>query len=223
MQGMGPTHDLIEKLNGIDVGALCQGLRARADLEVEVGYDAEEARTRAARRPQQLRVLRLVCLDQLAVGSHDVDRLDALTGPAPSPAVPAHPALEQETSKANGRAVTAREHEPILGEKRVEFAAGHCRTDAHNRPIYIEGDLPHVGEVDEKGVVPHAPGSPAMPSGSHGNLQPALARQPHPRDDVLLVCGLEDGSGITVGLAPVEDSSNPLLLVAVVAAPVQLA
>jgi len=119
--------------------------------------------------------------------------------------------------------VTAREHEPILGEKRVEFAAGHCRTDAHNRPIYIEGDLPHVGEVDEKGVIPYTPGCPAVPSGSHGDLQPTLARQLHSRYDVFFVCSLEDDSRVAIGLASVEDASNPLLLLAVVAAPVQVA
>src|SRR5258708_13657275 len=134
MQGMGPTHDLIEKLNGIDVGALCQGLRARADLEVEVGYYAEEARTRAARRPQQLRVLRLVCPDQLAVGSHDVDRLDVLAGPAPSAAVPAHSALEQETSKANGWAVTAPRHKPILAGNRGKSATAPVRLHAPITP-----------------------------------------------------------------------------------------
>src|SRR5260370_16716656 len=67
MQCMGPTHDLIEKLNGIDVGALCQGLRARPDLEVEVGYDAEEPRTPPAPPPHPLPVLRLSSLSHLAV------------------------------------------------------------------------------------------------------------------------------------------------------------
>jgi hypothetical protein len=49
------------------------------------------------------------------------------------------------------------------------------------------------------------------------------AAQLHSRDDVFFVCSLEDGSRVAIGLASVEDASNPLLLVAIVAAPVQLA
>ncbi len=223
MDLVGPAHDLVEKLLGINICALRHRLRNRANLEVEAGHDAEVPRTRAACRPQQLRVLRFVRPDQPAVGGHHVDCLDALAGPAPPPAVPAHAALKQEASKADGRAVSAGEHEPVLSQQRVEFVASHRGADPHGRRVRVEGNLPHAGEVDEECIVPHAPGSPAVPSGSHGNLQPALVCQAHPRDDVILVYGLEDGSGITVGLAPVEDSSNPLLLVAVISAPIQLA
>ncbi|WP_327003228.1 hypothetical protein OHA72_50495 [Dactylosporangium sp. NBC_01737] len=60
---------------------------------MEAGDDAGEAGSGAAGGPQQVGVARLVGVDELAAGGHDVDGHDALARPAPGAAVPAPSAL----------------------------------------------------------------------------------------------------------------------------------
>ena len=68
----------------------------------------------------------------VTVGGHHLDRLDRLRRPAPAPAVPAHPALQQEAAEPDRRAVPAGEEPAPAGEERVEVdAAAHRRPDGH--------------------------------------------------------------------------------------------
>jgi hypothetical protein len=49
---------------------------------MKAGHDPEESRACAAGRPQQVGVLGLVGVSELAVGADDVDRADVLAGSA---------------------------------------------------------------------------------------------------------------------------------------------
>src|SRR6266567_5788119 len=119
MQLVKPAHNLIKVLHRIDIGALCHCLREWAHLEVEARYDAKEARTRATSSPQQLRILRFVRSDQLASGGHDIDGLDSFAGPAPSPAIPTHAALQQEAAESHSGAMAAGEHQSMFSQELV--------------------------------------------------------------------------------------------------------
>src|SRR5271165_2040322 len=95
--------------------------RQRIRAEVEAGDHAEEARAGAAGGPQQIGVLLLVGLDQLALGGDDVDRRDVLARPPVLAAVPALAALEEEAADADARAVPAGERAAVGSQERDEL------------------------------------------------------------------------------------------------------
>ena len=110
-----PFDDLGIACQGIDVRCCGQSLWNGAGPEVETRNRAAEARTRAARRPEQIGVALLVCPHQLTVRSHDVDRRDLLGCLTPATEAHAHPALDQETTEAEGGTVTGGEEAAVSG------------------------------------------------------------------------------------------------------------
>jgi hypothetical protein len=156
------------------------------------------------------------------VGGDDVDGDDVLARPAPAPAVPALPALEQEPAEAHARAVPAREDAPVSVEERRQLGAALDRRagggDAGRRVV---GHVAQAAEVDQQRVVAHAPRRPAVTAGADGDPQALLAGQPHAGDDVVLVGGQQHGGGKAVGAAGVEHAADARLLVAGLAAAVQ--
>ncbi len=62
-----------------------------------------------------------------------------------------------------------------------------------------------------------------MAAGAHGHLQPAIAREPHTRDDVILAAGKQHRGRVAIGRSGVEHPAHPCLLVAGLTPPDHLA
>ena len=118
-----------------------------AGLEVESRNCSAEARTRAARRPEQIRVALRVCSDQLAVCGHDVDRRDLLGCVTPAAEAHAHPALEQKTTKADGGTVGGADKAAIPRQPGIELAARDGWRDADDAGALIESGLLEAAEI----------------------------------------------------------------------------
>ena len=90
----------------------------------------------------------------------------------------------------DARAVPAGERAAVRGEERRQLGAALDRRTGGGDPGGgVVGQLAHPPEVDQQRVVAQAPRRPAVPAGTDRDLQPALAREPHAGDDVLLGLG----------------------------------
>ena len=145
----------------------------------------------------------------LAVGGHHLDRVDRLGRPAPAPAVPAHPALQQEAAEPDRRAVPAGEEPPPGGEERVEVdAAADRRAGRDDAGVVVVAHPGEGGQVDQERVVAERPGGPAVPARADGDPQALGRRQPHPGRHVGHVGGAEHGGGPGRRPPPVEDPAD---------------
>jgi hypothetical protein len=88
-QAVDPLQQVVEILELEHPRVVGHGLRPGVGAQVKARDDAEEPGAGAPRGPQQVGVLVLVGMDELAVGGDHVDPHDALTRPSPAPAVPA--------------------------------------------------------------------------------------------------------------------------------------
>ena len=112
---------------------------ARCSRTWKASDHAEEARPRAAGRPQQTRRALGVGAHQLAGGGDDVDRLDAHARRAVDAPVPAVPALQQIAAEPDPRAVPGGEEQPVGGRARASSSspgrrAGPARASRPDRP-----------------------------------------------------------------------------------------
>ena len=198
-------------------GVLPHRRRLRVGLQVEAGDHAGEARAGTAGGPVEIRVLLGVGAHQLAVGGDDVDRDDALAGPALAPgrSSPGRPAAGSRRSR---RSRSGRPGRP--GRARSGTAPARARPSSPGRrcttPDASSYSMrPQGAEVDQQRVVVQAPGRPRVAAGAHADPPAALGGEPHAGGDVVRVGGLQHGRRIAIGPARVEDPADPGLLVAV--------
>jgi hypothetical protein len=185
----------------------------RPGHEMEAHDDPRERRPGSAGGPEQVGILFGIASQQLAIGGDDVDRDDALGGPAPAALVPALAALEEEAADADRWAMsTVEEPAPRLEVRREGVASAGRRLRRRDPGLEIEGHLLELPEIDEQPALAHAPRRPGVSTRSHGDTPAPLASEQHPVDDILHRPGDEHRVRPPIGSSAVEDASDSGLL-----------
>src|SRR5258705_4996054 len=210
-----PLDDVGIPRQGIEVRRCGQSLWNGAGREVEARNRAAEARTRAARRPEQISVPPLVSPDQLAACGHDVDGDDLLRGITPATEAYAHPALEQKATEAEGGTVTDGEEAVVPRKIGVQLSARNERRDADDVRALVEGGLLEAAKIDHQRIVSQAPGRKAVTARANRHLPPAFPREPNTLDDVVLGFGDQHRGREALGMTTIEDASEARLVVSV--------
>jgi hypothetical protein len=173
-------------------------------LQEEPGDHPGKAGAGAAGRPQQVRVLPGIGVDQFPVCGHDVQPGHALAGPSLRAAVPALAALQQETAHAHahGLAVATGERPAPLGQVGRELLASlDGRPDGDHPRRRIVRHVAHAAQVGQQRAVAQAPRRPRVAAGAHAHRPLSFGRQPDALDHVRVALGEEHRRGEPVRAA----------------------
>ena len=120
-------EDGVELVERVDVRTPEHRLRPLVDVERVPRDDAEEAAAGTPDGPEHVGIRRLVGVDDLPRGGHDVDGAHACARGAVQPPVPAEPSLQQVATDAHGRAVASGKEQPVRAERRAEVLSPDAR------------------------------------------------------------------------------------------------
>src|SRR5260221_9098514 len=99
--------------------------------EAQRRHDAEVAAPTAARGPEEIRLVALVAVPQLAVGGDDVDVRELVAGEPPRASQDTDPATERETGDAGARAAARGETGPRRPAGVVDGDQPRAPADGH--------------------------------------------------------------------------------------------
>jgi hypothetical protein len=197
-------------LHGPEHGA-GHDLRAdRMQSELEVGHDAEVP-TAAAHAPEQIRVLVLAGLHELAVGGDDVDGDEVVDAEPVLAHDPADATAESQPGDAGVGDDAGGDGQPEGLRLTIELAEQHSGLGARPSRFGVDPSALHGPEVDEQAVVAHRQPGEAVTTAPHSDRQLVLAPEPS--------CGADIGHAGAAGdqPRPTVDRAVPDLAVVVVA------
>ena len=116
-------------------------LAYRMAAERERGDHAEVAAA-TAERPEQVGVRLGACLDEAAVGQHDVGRDEVVGGESEAPRQVAHAAAEGQSAYTGCRHETRRRRHAERARGVVDIAPGATRVDSHRLGCRVDGRTP---------------------------------------------------------------------------------
>ena len=205
-----PVGDLVRPGGGERDQALHH---VRADLvqtELERGHDAE-VRPGPAHPPEEVGVLRLAHVEQLAVGRDEIHREEVVDREAEPPLEPAHPAAEREpghpgvTDDAHGTS------EPERLRLTVELAEERSAVHLRRPLLRIDADTPHQGEVDHDAVVAGREAADAVTTRPDRDHEVLLSRETDRTDHVVDVAAAGDDRRVAID-HPVPDDPGRVVV-----------
>jgi hypothetical protein len=133
--------------------------------------DHAEVAAAAAHRPEEVRVMLGVDLEDLAVGGHQLDALDRVDGEPELAAQPADPAAQGDAAHADVRAVAER-HDQAVGRGGFgQLAGGDPRLHPGDPRGRVDLDGPHGGQVDQQPALGAAVAGQAVPAAADRDLE----------------------------------------------------
>jgi hypothetical protein len=124
--------------------------------------------------------------DHLAVGRHDLERDDVVTGQPVLPGEPAHPAAERQAAHAGVRDVARRGRQAVSLRRGVEGAEQGAALHPGPPPHRVDPYPAHRAEVDHHALIGHGEPERAVAAAADSDLQVEVAgrayRGHHVRD-----------------------------------------
>jgi hypothetical protein len=192
------------RLLGQPVDRPCKDQRADAmKTKLELGDDSEVAPA-AAQTPEELRVLCLARLDQLAVGGDQVDRAELVDRQPVLPMQPTDTAAERQSGDARVADEPTGRREPKRLGLAVELAPERTRLHPRLVRVWIDPDALHRPQVDDDAVVADRVTGIAVPSAANGDRQAGIVREPDSCDHVRDASATRDQRGEPIN-RPVPD------------------
>ena len=130
------------------------------------------------------------------------------------PRVPSVAALEQIAADGDAGAVTDREEQVVLPQRRVQRGALHARLGAGRPRHRVEAEVIQGREVEQEPAVAQVGAHPAVTARADAELHALRAGELDGSHDVLLAVGLDHEVRVAIRGARVPDGARPRLLVA---------
>ena len=185
----------------------------RADVvqaEFELGDDAEIAAA-AAQAPEQVGVLGLARLHELAVGRHQVDRQEVVDRHAVLALEPSDAAAEREAGDARVGDDAAGGREPEGLRLAIELTPENARLYSRRARLRVGSDPSHLAQIDHQPAVAGRQAGEAVAAAADGDRKVGPLREPHRGDHV------GDAAAAGDQRRPAIDRAVPDLAVLVVA------
>ena len=158
--------------------------RERMEVEFQARHDAE-VRTGAAQAPEQLRLLVRARPHEPPVGSHELDRAEAVDR-QPEPALePADTTAESQSGHAGMTDDADRTDETMLLRSDIELAEERSPARPRNARRGVDADIVHATEVDDDAAVGRGIAKPAMTASADSDFELPIAAEPNRRGDVV--------------------------------------
>ena len=119
---------------------------------LEFRHDAEVAAA-AADSPEQIRILLLTGVQQLAVGGHDVDAQHVVTGQSELACQAPLPATQGKPGNAGVRGGAERRGEPESLALPIELTQQHARLGDGRQSDRIDANSLHGGQIDHQAAL----------------------------------------------------------------------
>ena len=185
----------------------------RADLVEAVAQPRHHAEVpaAAAQRPEQVRVVVGVDLQQLAAGRHDLGAQQVVDGHAVLADEEADAAAERDAGDADRARVAEPGGEAVGAGRGGVLAGGQARAGPGGARAGVDGELAQRAHVEHDAAVGGAVAGGAVAAAADGQLEPGLAGVRDDAGDVGRAGGAHDQGG-----APVDGSheDGPRLVVA---------
>ncbi len=201
------AEQLEQRLGGLRRVEDRPGVDDRPDgmqLELELRDDPEVAAA-AAEAAQELRILALAGVHELAVGSDDVRTDQVVAGEPVAAHQPADPAAEREASDAGRRNEPAGGGEAVHGRLVVEVAPGRAAADVRDARRGVDAHAAHLAEVDHHATVDGREAGHAVAAAPDGDRQVVRASESDCGNDVRGAVGADDHGRPPAGVRPVPD------------------
>ena len=163
------------------------GLRRGHGPEDKRRHDAEVAGAGAAERPEQVRLVVVVALEDAAVGEHDLRPDEVVGGDAVLPSEDPEAAAQGQPRHPDRRAGAAGDREVVVLQGLVDLA--EARAGAHRGHAFGDRHRPHRRDVHEQ-APGRGVGREAVPAGAGRELQAVPASE---RDRLCGVLGAGAG------------------------------
>jgi hypothetical protein len=167
----------------------------REQPELEAGHDAEVAAA-AADRPEQVRMLGLVCDELATVGGHDLDREQRIDRQAVLAHQPTDPAAEGQARDAHRARVAERGGQAMGRDRLGELDRREAWLGPGDPRVGVDVQTAHVGEVEDEPAVDRAMAGHAVTPATHGELELVVTRE-------------EDGEGDVAGVGSPNNRKRP--------------
>ena len=154
LQHLGRAIDRVPEDAGVD-------LLQREEVELDRGDDAEGAAA-AAKRPEEVRLVRPVGAHEVSRGGHDLDRRHLVGADAVLPGEPREATAERVADDADiGRGARER-GEAVLCRRLDHLDPDHARLDAGDPGVRVDRDLAHPLGLEQDRVVERSERSGAV-------------------------------------------------------------
>ena len=154
------------------------------ELEFKARHDAE-VRARAAEAPEQLRLLVRAGLHEPPVGSHELDRAEAVDRQPEMALEPADPPAEGQPGDASVTDDADRTDEAMLLGRDVELAEERSPTRPRDALRGVDAHIVHAAEVDDDPAVGRGMSKRAVTAAADGDLEVPFTAEPNRRDDIV--------------------------------------
>ena len=184
--------------------------------ELQPGGDAEVAAA-AADRPEEVRVAGGVGEDDPAVRGDQLGREQVVDREPVLADEEAHSAAQRDAADADRAGVPETGREPVLRGRHRVLARGQTGLRPRRALAVVDGERPHLGQVDHDAPVGHAVAGRAVAAAAHRELQPGIpgredrasdvgcVRHPHDRGRAAVDPALEDGASAVVLVVAGQD------------------
>ena len=159
--------------------------------ELEAGDDAEVAAT-ALERPEQVRVLAGIGMDEPAIGGDDIGRDEVVDAQAVATPEPADPATQGQAADAGVRDEAARRREPERLRRRIDVAPGRAALHPRATTFGVHPHAAHPGQVDHHAALPHGVTGDVVAAAADRDRQAVVAGERHGRHDIGLTARPDD-------------------------------
>jgi hypothetical protein len=162
----------------------CQHGRAdRVEAELELGDDAEVAAA-AAQAPEQVLILGLACPHELAIGGHEVDRLQLVDREPVLAHQPPDAAAEREPGDSGVGDDPGWGGQPERLRLPIELAEKNTRLRSRRARLRIDPDALHRRQVEDDAALANRQTREAVPATPDGDREAGRSGEPHRGDHV---------------------------------------
>ena len=152
-------------------------------LEQEAGHHAEIAAA-AAKRPEEIGILRLVRGHEPTVGQHHVGLDQIIDGEPELAAQVARPSGKREPRDAGGRDDAERHSQSERVRRVIDLSGQAARGDPHGLGRRIDPYALHHRKIDNETIIDAAESGSIMAAATNGDGQILLAAEVHSRDHI---------------------------------------